>query len=422
MYASLCMLCLVLAGCGGSATPSTAVSDPGTPVTTAACSVPATTITHSVTSNSNPAQLVFLDPATYPQAVCNDGTPGAYVIRPGAGTAASRWVLLLQGGDDCYDQATCAARAAGTPDMVSSTPYEGVAGATLSAGGIESTNAETNPDFYDATQVQALYCSSDYWSGAKTGSGSFNANAVGTWNFEGRAILAAVIADLTTNHGLGNAQELLLTGQSAGGVGVFAMVNDVAKLMPSGVRFVASEDAGFGSPALDYNGGTGAAPYTASSTPTQTVELNEGLALWDGHGDTACASATAADAQASCYEGSTLLAAGGTVTLPMLVLEAQKDTVQLGTAGIPQAALNSNDFTAQETSYLSYFTQQMQTALNGTNSGVSLFAPDVLQHEQTADDGLFDTGYSFTGGTVSPQQAVKAWYQNPCAPVRNVAN
>lgn len=415
-------LSLLIAGCGATQNQTAAVLAP-TPVPVAAsCTVPATTISHTGTSNGNAAQIVFLDPKVYPQALCNDGTPAAYVLRPGVGAAAKRWVLLLQGGDNCYDQPTCSSRAAGAPNMVSSAPYVGASASTVPMDGIQSADPAVNPDFYDATQVQALYCSSDYWSGTRAATGAFNPDTVGTWNFQGRAILSAVVADLEKNHGLSTASELLLTGQSAGGVGVFAMVNDVVKLLPSQVRFVASTDAGFGSPAQDYDPNSTTAPYTATGSQKEQLDLAEGATLWAGHGDSACASAAAANAQASCYEGSTLLAPGGTITLPMLVVEAQQDSVQLGVAGVPQAQLNSANFTPQQSSYVQYFAQQMRSGLDGTNSGVSLFAPDLLQHTQTDTAGLFGTAYTFSSGSLSPQAAVKAWYQAPCTPQRNVAD
>jgi hypothetical protein len=416
------MLSLLATGCGsGDAGAATLGGLPAAPPV-AACTVPTATITHSGTSNGNAAQVVFLDPKTYPQAVCNDGSPAAYVLRPGVGAATKRWVLMLQGGFDCYDQNTCASRAAGSPTMVSSVGYKALSGASLRADGIESADPNVNPDFYDATQVLALYCSSDFWSGAKSGSGAFNPNAVSTWSFEGRAILSAVVMDLEKHQGLSHASELLLTGQSAGGVGVFATVNDVASLLPRSVRFVASSDAGFGSPAQDYSGDGSAAPYRATGIPAAQAELAEGVTLWGGHGDSACASAFGGSAQVNCYEGSMLVAPSGTVKLPMLVLEAQQDGVQLGAAGVPQAAINSGNFTAPESSYVQYFAQEMRLGLNGTNSEVSFFAPDALLHTQTDAAGLFNTAYAFSSGSVSPRQAVKTWYENPCAPQRNAAN
>jgi hypothetical protein len=85
---------LVLTGCGGGKT--TASSSPTTPTPTpaASCTTPAVNITHTATA-ANAPQLVVLSKSTYPQAVCNDGTAGAYVLRPGAGAAANRWIISL---------------------------------------------------------------------------------------------------------------------------------------------------------------------------------------------------------------------------------------------------------------------------------------------------------------------------------------
>src|SRR6202012_871333 len=109
----------------------------------------------------------------------------------------------------------------------------------------QGTDPSANPDFYDATQVQALYCSSDDWSGAKVARGKFNPNDDTTWNFQGHAILAAVLDDLKETRGLNDATEILFSGQSAGGIGVFVTVNDVIKLVPRQARFLATSDAGF---------------------------------------------------------------------------------------------------------------------------------------------------------------------------------
>ncbi len=386
------------------------------------CNTPSTAITHNA-SNINVAQIVFLNPATYPDAVCNDGTAAAYAIRPGSGAAANRWVILLQGGDNCYDQASCSARAAGKPALISSTPYRSNPDLAPQMDGVQSSSPSTNPDFYDATQVQALYCSSDYWSGAKSGAGTFNPNDDATWNFQGRAILSAVIADLEQNYGLSSASEILLTGESAGGVGVYATVNDVTKLVPATARFVASSDAGFGNIAADFNASGAPPDYTSSATPFYETTGAQALALWNGHGDSACAGTAATlAAQLGCYEAAQLLAPNGTIALPMLVIEAQRDTVQLNHAGVAQADLNSGNFTPAESGYVSYFAAQMRANLVGTNASVSIFSPDALLHTEANNSTLFNTSYSFPAGSFDARQVVGAWYENPCAAQRDIAD
>ena len=94
-YVALLGIGTMLAGCGGGS--SLAVDPPvttptPTPTPTASCTTPSVTITHTA-SAANAPQLVFLDKSKYPQALCNDGTPAAYVLRQGAGAAANRWII-----------------------------------------------------------------------------------------------------------------------------------------------------------------------------------------------------------------------------------------------------------------------------------------------------------------------------------------
>ncbi len=410
----------VLTGCGGGAMSSS--SPTPTPTPTGSCTVQPVTISHS-TTNTNPAQIIFLNAAKYPQALCNDGSSPAYILRPGSGSASTRWVISLQGGDKCYDQTTCSARAVNSPQLISSKPYQGVTPGSLDQTGILSANSSVNPDFYDASTVQLLYCSSDEWSGNKTGSGAFDPNNDATWNFQGHAIVAAVLADLEANHGLSSATEVLFTGQSAGGVGAYVNVNAVQKLLPASARFVAASDAGFADP-VDSFDPNGAPPnYTASGTPQEIQEHMEALTLWNGSGDSVCAGlASSPTEQVNCYSAAQLLGTGGTITLPMLVSEAQQDKVQLNTNGVSQSDINSGNFTPAESGYVSYFAASMRTSLNGTGSGVSIFSPDALLHIEQTDNTLFSATYSFPDGSHTLQQVTGAWYRDPCTVQRDIAN
>lgn len=411
----------LLAGCGSS-TSSPATTAPPV-VAPSSCNTPTVTITHTAAAN-NP-QLVVLDKNKYPKALCNDGTAGAYVLRPGAGAAANRWIVSLQGGGECFDQASCAARAMNMPGLLSTATVQANPSSAFAQGGLLGTTPGNNPDFYDASVVQVLYCSSDDYSGNKLANGTFNGNDPNTWNFQGRAILNAVIADLTANHGLGTASEFMLTGQSAGGVGVFANANPVAKMVPAGARYVAYSDAGFANNVSNFLA-TGAPPnYTdPSGASTLMAKHAAGQTLWSGSGDPVCSAATAPDPllQVNCYSGQTLLAPGGTIALPMLVSEAEKDLNQLGTAGIATAALTSGNFTTAQAGYVNYFAASMRTGLAVTNSNVSLFAPDVLVHVEATDPAIYNTSATFPTGSISLQQQVGQWYKAPCSVQRNIAN
>lgn len=421
--------CVFLIGCGAGNMAVTSTPTPGptptptpAPTPSVACTTANATITHTSTAVSA-AQIVYLDTSKYPQAVCNDGSSAAYVLRPGTGAAATRWIISLQGGNECGDQPTCSARAANSPQLISTVPDQGNAG-PLQLSGIQASDPTVNPDFYDATQVHPLYCSSDDWSGVKTGSGAFSASDVTTWNFQGRAILSSIIADVTAAHGFSNATEVLFTGDSAGGVGAFVNVNDVAKLVPTTARFVASSDAGFGNVVENFSASGSPPDYTdPSGTPAEIAKRLPAIALWNGHGDTMCsAAATTPTQQVDCYSGQQLLAPGGGITLPMLVAEAQKDTSQLGTDGIAMPG-NPSGYTTAESGYADYFATQMRTNLAITNANVSLFSPDATIHEQQNIDTFFLAPYTFPSApSLTLQQSEGAWYRSPCTPQRNIAN
>lgn len=58
--------------------------------------------------------------------------------------------------------------------------------------------------------------------------GAGSRSEFGAWQFRGRRIAAAVIADLLAGRGLSEATHVLLTGDSAGGVGVMNLADDIA--------------------------------------------------------------------------------------------------------------------------------------------------------------------------------------------------
>ena len=418
---------MLLGGCGASQSAPAAPAPTPTPAPVPApssCTTAPITITHTSTRPNLP-QLVVLNTKKYPNAVCNDGSAAAYVLRPGVGAASTRWIVSLQGGGECYDQSTCSNRAATMPALVSTSSYQADPSSAFGQAGLLSSSLSANPDFYDATMVQVLYCSSDDWSGAKLSSSPYDAADPATWNFEGHAIVKDVLADLDASHGLSSATEILFTGQSAGGLGVFDNVNTIAPLIPSNVRFTAYSDAAFGN-VIDNFSPTGAPPnyVDMSSTPNQIAKRVPGIALWNGTGDAACAAAAGNDttAQVGCYSGQQLLAPGGGITLPMLVSVSEKDTNQLGTDGVSTRDISSGNLTPAETAYITYFASQMRSNLASTNSTVSLFSPDIFAHIEATDPTRFNTPQTFPATSLTLQQAISAWYKAPCSAQRNTAD
>ena len=94
---------------------------------------------------------------------------------------------------------------------------------SVQAGGIFSRDATQNPGFAGANQVYIGYCSSDAWMG--------NTEQWG-FQFRGQSILAATLAQLQSNYGLGAGHQVLLAGCSAGARGVLVNLDNVAAALP----------------------------------------------------------------------------------------------------------------------------------------------------------------------------------------------
>ncbi|KAK9839253.1 hypothetical protein WJX81_004396 [Elliptochloris bilobata] len=206
-------------------------------------------------------------------AVCNDGSPGAFYHRPGVGDGADkwviRWVIRFLGGAWCWDAASCAARWLSTPYLMStlklpqvtsaSAHVDGVPDVVLQSHGILSEDPAANPYFHSWNHVSVWYCSSDSHLGdapaegeglaairpaaaparvsqargclaahdaahnaSRAGDGRLRvqgAGEAGGWQFRGKRIAAAVARRLLGELGLDAGSQVLLTGDSAGGVG-----------------------------------------------------------------------------------------------------------------------------------------------------------------------------------------------------------
>ncbi len=161
------------------------------------------------------------------QAVCNDGSPAAYYYRPGVDEDRDNWVIFLEGMEACDTSEACIERSRHEPHRTSSKNYP----PNLSPQGILSAFPSDNPDFWSYNQVYIKYCSSDLWSGDSTQVIDDN-----TWEFKGDKIFTAVIEDLQTKaisaeHHLGEADEVILAGSAAGGMGVSYQLDSLAEIL-----------------------------------------------------------------------------------------------------------------------------------------------------------------------------------------------
>ena len=392
------------------------------PGSLASCTVPNVTITHSPGYKipTTAPQMLFANLAATPHAACNDGSPAVFLFRKGFGAAASRWVIYLDGGGQCYSQQTCIQREYSHPaDYLSSVPYSSGSEKFTPIKGILSPNPALNPDFYDANTVQISYCSSDYWMGEKDGNTAMTSaqilasKNVKNWYFDGHGIVQGVIQLLQQQYGLNNATDVLLAGGSAGAVGVFMNADFISGLLPTTARFVALPDSGYSMTSYpDYDAATGG----QAPLPTNTqVVMADGQSLWASIGDFDCAYIDMEQGKAPndlACDYPDQIAQLGHYRIPMFIRSSYMDSEILGTYGIKQPV------SAQEQPYVNNFDDAMEQSLNSTSSWLGLFGLNVTTHTMIKNEYFTAVAYGFYGGSITLASAVGGWYRSPCTEAR----
>jgi len=145
---------------------------------------------------------IFIDTGVFPAAVCNDGTPGVIFAKRGKGADVHRWLIYLQGGGDCKDGDSCAARwcSQGTKfgmDKMSShfTP------ASIGANGI--FNPRIDNKFRNWSKVFVYNCSSDAFGGTTGRTLTATGGVTFDLPMRGGTILNAVLTTLRRAPGPG---------------------------------------------------------------------------------------------------------------------------------------------------------------------------------------------------------------------------
>jgi hypothetical protein len=239
-----------------------------------------------------PLQRVVL---TGPGSRCNDGTQAIMYIRPASAyhngpqllpnqLKQEKWVIDLEGGGGCRDEATCLARWCGLTGMdrasaMSTTDsYEALPGSR----GIFRRDPAVNR-FAGYNHVFINYCSSDNWigsgaqslaSGGSTYDIEFNGEAIVDDAFTRLLDPAGLAPDQTTFWSdalpsLRTADEIVLMGESAGGGGLRHHLDRLRERLVNEVygqpRIVGLIDAGnppaFWGPAITWGAPTAPTSY-----------------------------------------------------------------------------------------------------------------------------------------------------------------
>jgi pectinacetylesterase len=195
-----------------------------------------------------------IDTSQFPNAICNDGTPGVFYYAPATREEdRNKWFIVLQGGGSCRDGQSCAERWChvdtnyGMDKMTSSLTKP-----MIRARGFLDPRPENR--FGSWNRVLIFYCSSDSWAGTNTISLQASAGAATAEyliHFKGSQIVDATLDTLrntTASSGrrraarhwmetttaispwpdLDSATHMLLAGSSAGGIGVKSNADRVA--------------------------------------------------------------------------------------------------------------------------------------------------------------------------------------------------
>jgi hypothetical protein len=222
--------------------------------------------------SSNLAFSVLLsDYAASSGAVCLDGSPQRYWLQlPASGRNARKWFIHMMGGGWCESEASCAQRAfaydcflgSSNPACFTHRSNDYVPGvafnetmdfmdipAVLGArwgGGLILSDASVNEFTHDWGKVEIMYCDGGSYTGNSENPTvvSFNGTNNVPMYYRGQRNFNAVVDDLTKRWGLGAATDVILSGDSAGGLAVFHHVDHLQMLLPK-AAVVAVVDSGF---------------------------------------------------------------------------------------------------------------------------------------------------------------------------------
>ena len=182
------------------------------------------------------AELVMLPFAVKQGAVCLDGSPPGYYFRQGHGRGSDNWIVHFFGGAWCFDEESCLQRSKtrlGSSKLFPPHPP------TLQ--GILSENEKVNPDFYDWNLVLLCYCDGGSFTGYRSDPVNVNGQHI---YMRGRKILEAILYQLLRSE-FRNAKRLLLSGTSAGSLGVAMNADFIRSRIPKSINVRALVDSGY---------------------------------------------------------------------------------------------------------------------------------------------------------------------------------
>ncbi|KAL9959094.1 hypothetical protein ACROYT_G036177 [Oculina patagonica] len=243
-----------------------------------------------------------------------------------------------------------------------------------------------NPTFYEYTHVLVPYCSSDLWLGLKTNLKEpfhfVNDSAVDNFSFRGHTIFRSVFLDLLQQYNLSDAEEIILSGSSAGGVGVLNhagwVLNKVIESHGLNANLFSIVDSGW---FIDFQGS-----LTAKVRPgfTSFANITSRACMDFSHGHTCCPSASCMIAR-GYYPSS----------VPLLLVTSMYDVYMFGDVlrRLEDEGKTVDDNSADYLSVINMYGGAMNESLTLSEnqaSNVSVFVPACFQHIYFCTSSLWD--------------------------------
>lgn len=328
--------------------------------------------------------LTMLDPAASPHARCMDGSMGGFYLA--ANASSSDWIIELEGGGECASKINCDKK---QETALASSNYFAQ---DRNPGFLSVDDAAANPRLRTFNRVFIPYCSQDLWTGQRTTNGSETFG----YYFAGHLVLEGVLDALDEKHNLRAATRVVLTGESAGGMGVWPNVDWLAQRYDS-ARVVAAPIAGFYFFAYPYTG----PGHTSSSLADFRKEA------WPAHYEL-WASFVDEDCKAALSEPGYCVLANNSfpfVSSHAFIMEAQTDKVVLGAHDwVPTS--QDPEWSDDVKAYMSEWHRNMTVALAPSMDPASpngVFNPACFIHT------TFNTKTPLLGGGLNFIDAFSAW-------------
>lgn len=182
-------------------------------------------------------QIRFIRVQASSGAHCMDGSTPGYFLREGYNTGKTKWIVHLHGGAWCYNLRSCKKRRNTILGSTKRSLEQDIAGFFH---GILSNSRRTNHHFYNWNVAVLSYCDGGLFSGNREKVLRGNNK---DFYFQGRKVLQSQLESLQL-HSLENAEEVILSGTSAGGLALVIQGNFMLRYLPPKAKVRGLIDAG----------------------------------------------------------------------------------------------------------------------------------------------------------------------------------